>query len=350
MLTNAAFLSEFFDNAPLVFTCFDEKLCITNANKAGLAIIKAASKEAVIGKHIEEISPGIRETGRLEIYDNVLKTGKPVHLRSIVTVPALGSKHMGAFVFRIESGIAIIALDVSEWVEEEKKIIRQLEQKNKELEQYAYVASHDLQEPLETISSFVGLMNIKYQDQLDDRGKKYLGFIVQATLRMKRLVTELLEYSRVGKKENFATINLNELLQSVVTDLKDLIEKNNARIEYSKLPALSANETELKQLFQNLISNAIKFRKKDTSPLIVISSEKKESCWQFELKDNGIGIDKKFHERIFTIFQRLHNRSEYEGTGIGLALCKKIVEIHGGNIWVESEAGNGSTFYFTIKS
>ena len=224
-----------------------------------------------------------------------------------------------------------------------------LEQKNKELEQFAYVASHDLQEPLRTIASFVDLLQTQYGNQLDEKGSMYIKYVRQSSERMRNLITDLLNYSRIGKKADPLPVDCNELLQAIRVDLTAVITETGAQLNIGKLPVLNAYETELKQLFQNLIVNAIKFRKKEVAPVVTISARDEGYYWRFAVQDNGIGIAEKHKERIFTIFHRLHNQSEYAGTGIGLAICRKIAELHGGVIWVESTPGEGSTFYFTIE-
>ncbi len=313
-------------------------------------LINPGEEVLLIGRHIEEIIPGIRETGRMEIYENVLKSGKPEKLRYFKATDELQNQDSGAYALKIGNGVAIIIVDVTEWVKEERVIISQLELKNKELEQFAYVASHDLQEPLETISSYLGLFTKKYESNLDEKGTKYISFIVNAAKRMQILVRNILEYSRVGKKVDVGEIDCNEVLKEVLIDLDENVRASEAKINAGELPVLPFNASDIKQLFQNLVSNAIKYRKKDVVPVINIFSERIDGEWEFAVKDNGIGIDEKHFERIFVIFQRLHNRSEYEGTGIGLSLCKKIVESHGGKIRVESKPGEGSTFYFTLKA
>lgn len=225
----------------------------------------------------------------------------------------------------------------------------ELERKNRELEQFAYVASHDLQEPLRTTTSFVWFLNEKYKGRLDAEADQVLTYMVQGSERMKTLIKDLLDYSRIGGKIELSDIDCNEIMKEVLADLDIAIKEANATILIDPLPKLKGYSTELKLLFQNLISNALKFRRKDIAPVIHISSMQKNNHWQFAISDNGIGIDDKFKERIFVIFQRLHVQSEYKGSGIGLAHCKKIVELHQGTIWVESTPGQGSTFYFTIQ-
>jgi PAS domain S-box-containing protein len=225
----------------------------------------------------------------------------------------------------------------------------ELERKNKELEQFAYVASHDLQEPLRTIASFVDLLGKQYKSKLDDNADKYMDYILQSSDRMKTLIKDLLDYSRLGREKEARQVNCNNIVGEVKADLNRVIRDNQAEVNAEELPIIEAYPTELKLLFQNLVSNSIKFRRPDVPPVVEIRASKENGHWKFAFKDNGIGIEQQYLERIFVIFQRLHNRTSYEGSGIGLAHCKKIVELHGGKIWVESEVGVGSTFYFTIS-
>lgn len=224
-----------------------------------------------------------------------------------------------------------------------------LKGKNEELEQFAYIASHDLQEPLRTTSSFVALLEKETRENPQGRSALYMDHITQSVDRMRTLITGLLEYSRIGKEKQKELTDCNELLAALIADLDTLIRENDARITVRPLPRLGVYPLELKQLFQNLITNALKFRKKETSPEIEIDATEEKSCWKFSVKDNGIGIDPQFFTKIFIIFQRLHSKKEFPGSGIGLAHCKKIAELHKGNIWVESTPGEGSTFYITVS-
>lgn len=233
----------------------------------------------------------------------------------------------------------------------EKKVrvrTSELESKNKELEQFAYVASHDLQEPLRTISGFVELLQKQYRGRFDANADHLMDYISQASDRMKVLIKDLLDYSRIGREKEIKQVDCNNLLAEVLADLDQIIKESRASVRTERLPVIHAYPTELKLLFQNLITNSIKFHKPGLAPAVVIGSEKENGHWKFSVRDNGIGIDRQFADRIFIIFQRLHNRSQYEGSGIGLAHCKKIAELHGGHIWVESEPGEGSRFFFTI--
>ncbi|MEZ5583246.1 MAG: ATP-binding protein [Candidatus Competibacteraceae bacterium] len=224
-----------------------------------------------------------------------------------------------------------------------------LEKSNIELEQFAYVASHDLKEPLRMVASFCNLLQQRYADQLDAKAQEYIGFAVDGAQRMQTLINDLLTLSRVGTQRGaFTAVNCNSVLETVRRDLNEVIRQNDTQIIVPRpLPTVQADGTELGQLLQNLIGNAIKFRS-DAPPLIRITAIPQDDEWVFAVRDNGIGIAPEFKNRIFLIFQRLHHRENYAGNGIGLAVCKKIVERHEGRIWVESELGKGSTFYFTL--
>lgn len=224
----------------------------------------------------------------------------------------------------------------------------ELQRSNQELEQFAYVASHDLQEPLRAVAGYTQLLADEYQNSLDKTAQEYITYIIDGAARMSQLIQDLLAYSRVNTKgKPFIPTDCNSVLPQVLGNLQVLIAENNATITYDSLPTVIADKTQLVQLFQNLISNAIKFRREEL-PQIQITAELEDKAWLFSVTDNGIGIKSQYIERIFQIFQRLHTRREVSGTGIGLAICKKIVERHHGHIWAESEPGIGTTFYFTI--
>ncbi len=235
--------------------------------------------------------------------------------------------------------------------EELKKTLAELERSNKELQHFAYAASHDLLEPLRTVASFLQLLSRKYSGKLDEKADKYISFAVDGANRMSVLINDLLTYSRAGTKgKEFAPVNMEEILRQAIANLKMSIEESKAVIDFKELPVLYGDDSQLVQLMQNLISNAIKFRRKGEQPQIRVSAASKGKEWVFGVHDNGIGIDPGFYDRIFTIFQRLHSREEYPGTGIGLAICRKIVERHGGRIWAEAKPGEGSSFYFTMPA
>ncbi|MDJ0727391.1 MAG: ATP-binding protein [Prochloraceae cyanobacterium] len=229
-----------------------------------------------------------------------------------------------------------------------QKIQKELERSNAELEQFAYLASHDLQEPLRMVISFTQLLAQRYRGKLDDDADRIIDFAVDGAKRMESLIRDLLTYSRVTiKAKPFESVSCEEILKLSINNLQITIAETNTAIEIHPLPTVLGDRSQLIQVFQNLLTNAIKYRSA-RPPKIEVGAEIAKNCWIFYVKDNGIGIDSRHFDRIFAIFQRLHTRAEYPGTGIGLAICQKIVNRHGGKIWVESELGQGTIFYFTI--
>ncbi|MFQ5875378.1 MAG: ATP-binding protein, partial [Dehalococcoidia bacterium] len=223
-----------------------------------------------------------------------------------------------------------------------------LSRSNEELEQFAYVASHDLQEPLRMVASYTQLLARRYKDQLDADADEFIEYTVDGVTRMQELINGLLAYSRVGTQGNsLQPSDCSSIFDQVLSNLQEAIQESSAVVTRDALPTVMGDAPQLGQLFQNLVGNAIKFHG-ENPPQVHVSAERNDKEWVFSVRDNGIGIDRQYADRIFTIFQRLHNREEYPGTGIGLSISKKIVERHGGRIWVESEPGEGSTFCFTI--
>jgi signal transduction histidine kinase len=225
-----------------------------------------------------------------------------------------------------------------------------LRRSNKELEQFAYVASHDLQEPLRMVSSYTQLLAERYKDQLDEKAAKYIHYAVDGSIRMQQLINDLLAFSRVRTRgTTLEPVDAGSVLGAAIVNLQAAIRESGAAVTHDDLPEVMADASQLVQVFQNLIGNAIKFRG-DDPPRVHVSTEAGDGSWIFSVRDNGIGIDPKYHDKVFVIFQRLHTRREYPGTGIGLALCKRIIERHGGRIWFESEPEKGCTFYFTLPT
>jgi light-regulated signal transduction histidine kinase (bacteriophytochrome) len=250
-------------------------------------------------------------------------------------------------------GAVVTFRDITERKLAEENLARamaDLARSNAELEQFAYIASHDLQEPLRMVASFVQLLGQRYKGKLDGDADDFINYAVDGANRMQILINDLLAYSRVGRRgKEFKEVSCEIVLDQAMSNLQNLIEQSGAVVTRNSLPVVKGDDIQLMQLFQNLIGNAIKFSR-DRAPHIQVAAERRVDDWCFYVRDNGIGIESEYFERIFSIFQRLHDRRQYPGTGIGLAICKKVVEHHGGRIWVESEPGTGSTFYFTLPA
>jgi light-regulated signal transduction histidine kinase (bacteriophytochrome) len=235
----------------------------------------------------------------------------------------------------------------------EKRVVErtlELKRSNEDLEQFAYVASHDLQEPLRMINSYLQLLRQRYKDRLDGSADEFIGFALDGSKRMHQLIHDLLAYSRVGTHgKEFAPTDCEAALNAALANLKVAIEEGGAQVTRDPLPTVLGDEVQLIQLFQNLIGNAVKFRG-EAAPQVHVGVQRRGPDWEFSVRDNGIGIAEQDFQRIFIVFQRLHASGKYPGTGIGLSVCKKIVERHGGRIWVESKPGRGTTFHFTIPA
>jgi two-component system sensor histidine kinase/response regulator len=226
----------------------------------------------------------------------------------------------------------------------------ELQRSNAALQQFAHIVSHDLQEPLRMVSTYVQLLARRYQGQLDSEAQEFIGYAVEGAKRMQALIRDLRAYTRVGRQpQPFTSVTCETVLAQILTDLHLAIEEQQATVTHDPLPTVPRDGQQLRAVFQNLLSNALKFHGPEP-PRIHISARPEDRQWVFSVRDNGIGIGPQHLERVFEVFQRVHTRSEYPGTGIGLAICKKIVEQHGGRIWVESEPGKGSTFYFTLPA
>lgn len=294
---------------------------------------------------VEEVLPAFMRDGYcLDIpYQFVTRSGEVMD----VLLSAISERNVQG---QVERSLAVV-IDVTERKKaeaEREQYARELEGTNKELEQFAYVASHDLQEPLRTITSFIKLLEQDYGSSLSADSKDYFDFIVDAAERMRQLIQDLLTYSRAGQWAlNRTATDLNAIVEHVQMGLQVAVHEHKADITVEDLPVLNVDPMLLQLLFQNLLSNAIKFRGSEP-PRIEVRAEQRGDLWQFSVHDNGIGIKERYASKIFEIFRRLHGQGKYKGTGIGLAICKKVVERHGGTIWVKSVVGQGSTFYFTL--
>ncbi|MFV9689939.1 MAG: ATP-binding protein [Desulfobacteria bacterium] len=267
-----------------------------------------------------------------------------------VSVPAeLAVNEEERSLFSEVAGDIAFALHAIE-LDEKRKRVAELERSNIDLAQFAYVASHDLQEPLRMISSYLQLLARRYKGKLDADADDFIGYAVDGATRMQTLINDLLTYSRAGARSKpFEATNCVLVLEQALVNLKEQIRKTGVVVTHDPLPTVMANGSQLAHLFRNLIENAIKFHG-DEPPRVHISAKRKGDGWEVSVADNGIGIEPQYFDRIFKVFQRLHRKNEYPGTGIGLALCKKIVERHGGRIWIESKPGEGTTFFFTIPA
>lgn len=334
----------------------DNEFRIQSWNKAAEKIYGWKSEE-VLGKAMAEVvqqiyPEGTREAVLADFLTEGQWKGRVYHhhkngeqipiLAAVTTVKDTDDNIIGAVA--VNRNIAD-QLKIEEALRERT---RALEASNEDLAQFAYAASHDLQEPLRMITSYLQIIAQRYQDQLDDEAEEFIGYAVDGAIRMRQLITDLLTYSRIGQKDKgFGQVDLEKIVQQVLFNLEIQIQEANVAITHDPLPTVVADKTQMLQLLQNLISNAIKFRREE-SPKIHLSARQEVSDWIIHVSDNGIGMDPRFSQKIFTIFQRLHTREEYPGTGIGLAICKKIVQKHKGEIWVDSEPGVGSTFSFSI--
>jgi PAS domain S-box-containing protein len=328
-------------------------------NQAGRKMLGWRPAEVIGRDIVEVVSPQIFGTDdaarvKAQAVDGRTRTGEfIVQNRDGRSIPVFASK---APVFDAQGNLTAIVCalrDISERKQAEddlKAYAANLKRSNEDLERFAYVASHDLQEPLRMVILFSQLLEQKYKERLDTDADEYIQYIVDGGKRMRDLVNDLLDYARVTSKGNaFEPTDMNEVVQEALRNLAVSIQESSATVDSGVLPTVMADRPQMILVLQNLLSNAIKFRK-GPGPGILIGAELQGRKWVFAVRDDGIGIDPEFHDRIFEIFQRLHARTEYTGTGVGLTICKRIIERHGGRIWVESEPGKGSTFFFTIPA
>ncbi len=314
------------------------------------------------GKLMRDLAPN-HEEHWFEIYGKIALTGEP--MRFVNEAKAL-NRWYDVYAFKIGDlegrEVAILFNDITKRKMAEDKLkdyqdtleekvekrTEELLKSNKELEQFAYVSSHDLQEPIRMVTSFTQLLEKRYKGQLDNEADEYMEFIVEGAHRMKYLIDDLLTFSRVtSQAKEYEKVNLETVLNNVLSNLTVSIKESNTHITHDPLPTVMADRSQMMQVFQNLIANAIKFHGKKP-PKIHITTQKGEKEWKFAVTDNGMGIDPEYQKQIFEIFKRLHTRAEYPGSGIGLSVSQKIIKRHNGRIWVDSEPGKGSTFYFTI--
>ncbi|MBV9468719.1 MAG: hypothetical protein JOZ57_05695, partial [Abitibacteriaceae bacterium] len=329
-------------------------------NEAGCRMT-GKNRGEYLGQSLLEKFPYVTEVGLFEDYVQIVETGEPLAKETTFYNNDLGqngqsgerrlARAIDLQAVKLDDGLAIAWRDITRRKVAETELNRtaaELVRSNADLEQFAYVASHDLQEPLRAVAGSVQLLQRRYTGKLDERADEFITHAVGGAERMQSLINDLLDFSRVGTNNKpFEVLASSMIVNTALANLRVAITESGAKITHDELPQIYGDSGQLTRLFQNLVSNALKFRG-DQPPEIHIGVERQPDAWQFSVRDNGVGIDPQYFERIFIIFQRLHTRTEYPGTGIGLAICKKIVERHGGQIRVESEPGKGSAFYFTI--
>ena len=364
LLRSKAFSDSIIEHSPHAMWISDDKGTLIRLNEACCNLLHIKTDE-VVGKYNILEDTVVISQGHLPLVKRVFEQGETVRFTIVYDSSNLKTLDLKEYVFLIldttispfldSSGRVIHAItqhvDITERKLAEECLavtMADLERSNKDLEQFAYVASHDLQEPLRMVSSYTQLLAERYQGQLDEKAQKFIGYAVDGATRMQTLINDLLQYSRVGTRgKSMELTDTHDLLGQAIKNLTVMIDESRAFISNDELPVVRIDAGQFIQVFQNLINNSIKFRGEDI-PRIHVSAKDCEQGWIFSFEDNGIGIDQKYADRVFVIFQRLQGRQGYPGNGIGLAICKKIVERHNGRIWFESEPGKGTTFFFTI--
>jgi len=337
------------------FFAIDRNWIVTYWNNHAERVLMVA-KDAILGHNLWEVFSDSVNSESYKNYHKAIETNQVIHfedhyapLNSWYEISAYPSDNGLSVYFKDITERKASEMRLTKLNEDLQKQTKELAISNAELEQFAYVASHDLQEPLRMVTSFLSQLEKKYSDVIDDKGRQYIHFAVDGAKRMRQIILDLLDFSRVGRmEEDPEEVDFNKLLNEILALYRRQIEELNAKISFEKLPLVQTYKTPLRQVFQNLIGNSLKYHKQDGIPEIKISCKETKTHFQFSVQDNGIGIAPEYFEKIFIIFQRLHNKDEYSGTGMGLAITKKIIENLGGKIWIESKEGKGSVFYFTL--
>lgn len=347
------------EQAPDAIIINDKDMNMLDINSYGCELLEYTKKELLKMKVSEIITEknkiekpinlDLIKKGKLSVVDRILKTKSGKEIIVEVRIRQLSDGNYQAFLTDIterkkhSDELNKLNLELTRKTET-------LEKSNAELEQFAYVASHDMQEPLRMVSSFLKLLETQYKNVLDEKATEYITHAVDGATRMKQVIYDILQYSKAGRNSNdMAIVNLNEVIDEILKIEKTEILNKNAQVIFENLPEIYARKTSIQQVFQNLIDNALKYSAVDRTPVIKISSEETDTSWKFCVSDNGVGIEPKYFDKIFIIFKRISPKSDDTGSGIGLAICKKIVELHNGKIWVESVPGEGTSFYFTIS-
>ncbi len=337
------------------FFTLDKNWIVTYWNNEAEKML-GTPKDQVVGKNLWHVFSSHINSHSYKKYNQAIESGERVFfedyyqaLERWFEISAYPSKNGLSVYFKDITDRITAQMELNELNLNLQKTAQDLAISNAELEQFAYIASHDLQEPLRMITSFLTRIEKKYNNLLDEKGKQYIHFAVDGAKRMRQIILDLLEFSRVGRFDGqLEQVNVNEVVEEVVSLYQKQIEETSAVIHFSNLPVVKSFRSPLRQVIQNLVGNALKYQQSGVKPVIHVEAEEMNDHWKFLIKDNGIGIEPDYYERIFNIFQRLHNKEEYSGTGIGLAIVKKIVEAMGGKIWIEANEQKGSIFIFTI--
>ncbi|WP_172825468.1 PAS domain S-box protein [Geobacter sp. DSM 9736] len=353
----ATLLRAVMESTPDFVFVKDRKGRMLMANPATLKFL-GKKPEEVIGKTDAEFVGGVHAELIMENDRMVMERGETLVVEEILQLDAenrvfLSTKSPYKDFTGNVIGLIGISRDITDRKqanEERERLLAEVQRSNQDLQQFAYIASHDLQEPLRMVASYMQLLERKYGQQLDEKAQEYIGYAVDGARRMQRLIEGLLKYSRITRDTQLAPVDANSTCTAAIDNLGQAVRESGGVVTTDSLPVVQGDEIQLVQLFQNLIGNGLKYRHPCIAPHVHVSARREGPAWLFSVTDNGIGIEPGHHDRIFQIFQRLHTREEYFGTGIGLASCKKIVERHGGRIWVESKPGEGSTFYFTLPA
>lgn len=342
---------DLYNFAPVGYFTLDLSSAIIEVNATGADLLGFSKDKLIKTRFVWYIAPEYSKSFRNHLKQALLTLEKQIFEVGLIRKNGIIFYAHVEIMPQLESEAQVKMAVVD--INERKKLEEELQRSNQELQMFAYVASHDLQEPLRTISSFTQLLERRYRDKLDKDADEFINYIVEASKRLQKMIIDLLEYSRIMTKSGaFSEINAEDVLDDALFYLQGSIKETDAEISNDPLPVIYADKNQITKVFQNLISNSIKFRKKNVPPKIHISAriDSSGNKYIFSVQDNGIGMEDQYADQIFTIFQRLHTREEYHGTGIGLSIVRRIIERHGGHVWVKSKLGEGSTFYFTIPS
>jgi PAS domain S-box-containing protein len=337
------------------FFALDKGWIVTYWNSSAEEML-SLPREGIVGKNLWDVFQDATDLEFYKQYHIAMEKNETVSFEEFY--PGV-EKWFDVSAYPSNNGLSVFIKDITRRKKTEEQLLelnrelkrqtKELAASNAELEQFAFVASHDLQEPLRMVTSFLNQLEKKYEDKLDEKAKQYIWFATDGAKRMRQIILDLLEYSRIGRVDTIIqTVDLNDVMENVLRDCRKTVEEKEASVQWDNLPMIMADRSSMHRLLSNIVNNALKYHAENSQPKVHIKAEETDTTWRILVSDNGIGISPAYGDKIFQIFQRLHTVDEYKGTGIGLAICRKIVENYGGSIWVESEEGKGSTFIFEI--